>query len=457
MIEEKDNEDREVIVNHKEDVLTEDLILEGIYRYTNFKKFGFSFDFPYVRDEQPSGDISYPRRQYEEMKNHLLTNEQYEEIIEEMKSANAEYRTYLKWFEKNLAVVAKDTNLIREFFDKSLKVTGTIVRFYVDRGINEELNRQGIPIHTVRSSETDTTRAANKLKEIAERYKGELERDEVSEKPVKISSELEKELVQFCEKYGYLGMKYFTGAPWTVWQAYNMLLVSEGEKSVIDESKSEDKVEYVSPLQKYAEELLLLRTEKWEVMCYGCYLFRKMILEYFADKIYYPDFIYLRMEEAIGVLDGKYLGQDIVVEREHHVLDITDDGVKLSVGGDVPASGRDVKEVKRVSQIKGVIANSGKARGVVKVIMTPRECGKVKEGDVLVATMSTPDFLPGMMKAAAFVTDIGGMTSHAAIVSREMKKPCIIGTKIATQVLKDGDEVEVDADEGVVRILKKAK
>ena len=62
--------------------------------------------------------------------------------------------------------------------------------------------------------------------------------------------------------------------------------------------------------------------------------------------------------------------------------------------------------------------------------------------------------MPAMEKAAAFVTDEGGITCHAAIVAREMKKPCIIGTKIATKVLKDGDLVEVDAEKGIVRILK---
>ncbi|NTU99308.1 hypothetical protein HGA64_04895, partial [Candidatus Falkowbacteria bacterium] len=64
------------------------------------------------------------------------------------------------------------------------------------------------------------------------------------------------------------------------------------------------------------------------------------------------------------------------------------------------------------------------------------------------------DFAQAMKKAAAFVTDEGGVTCHAAILARELKKPCIIGTKIATSVLQDGDLVEVDADNGVVRILK---
>jgi pyruvate,water dikinase len=86
--------------------------------------------------------------------------------------------------------------------------------------------------------------------------------------------------------------------------------------------------------------------------------------------------------------------------------------------------------------------------------MSPREGSKVMDGDILVATMSTPDFLPAMMRAAAFVTDIGGITSHAAIVSREMGKPCVIGTKMATKVLKDGDLIEVDATKGVVRKIR---
>lgn len=106
-------------------------------------------------------------------------------------------------------------------------------------------------------------------------------------------------------------------------------------------------------------------------------------------------------------------------------------------------------EKERVS-VHGSVACSGRARGTVRVVNTPRENAKVQEGDILVATQTTPDLIPAMKKAAAFVTDVGGITSHASIVSREMKKPCIIGTKFATQVFKDGDEVIVDAHKGMV-------
>jgi phosphoenolpyruvate synthase/pyruvate phosphate dikinase len=112
------------------------------------------------------------------------------------------------------------------------------------------------------------------------------------------------------------------------------------------------------------------------------------------------------------------------------------------------------KEIEKVSEFKGQIAFKGKVTGTVKIIKNKLQMGKVGSGDILVSPMTTPDFLPAMQKAAAFVTDEGGIICHAAIVAREMKKPCIIGTKIATKVLKDGDVIEVDAEKGVVKILK---
>jgi len=110
--------------------------------------------------------------------------------------------------------------------------------------------------------------------------------------------------------------------------------------------------------------------------------------------------------------------------------------------------------VSDVKEFKGQIAYKGKVTGRVRIVKNKPQMHEVEEGDILVSPMTTPDFLPAMEKAAAFVTNEGGIICHAAIVAREMKKPCVIGTKIATKVLKDGDMVEVDANEGVVRIIK---
>ncbi len=102
-------------------------------------------------------------------------------------------------------------------------------------------------------------------------------------------------------------------------------------------------------------------------------------------------------------------------------------------------------------ELKGVCASKGKATGKAKIIMTKDDFDKLKQGDILVTSMTRPEHTPIMKKAAAIVTDEGGITCHAAIVSRELGVPCIIGTQSATNVLKDNDLIEVDANKGIVR------
>lgn len=107
------------------------------------------------------------------------------------------------------------------------------------------------------------------------------------------------------------------------------------------------------------------------------------------------------------------------------------------------------------TEIKGQTGCIGKATGKVKIILRPKDMVKMQKGDILVSIATDPDIVPAMKKASAIVTEQGGITSHAAIVSREMNIPCVIGTKIATKVLKDGDLIEVDANKGIVKILNK--
>jgi phosphohistidine swiveling domain-containing protein len=104
--------------------------------------------------------------------------------------------------------------------------------------------------------------------------------------------------------------------------------------------------------------------------------------------------------------------------------------------------------------VKGNSACRGRVTGKVKIVRELSELGMVGEGDILVTKMTTPDYVMAMHKAAAIVTDEGGRTCHAAIVSREFKTPCIVGTINATQILSDNDVVEVDANEGIVRVIE---
>jgi pyruvate, water dikinase len=100
--------------------------------------------------------------------------------------------------------------------------------------------------------------------------------------------------------------------------------------------------------------------------------------------------------------------------------------------------------------IKGDTASKGVYSGPVRLIKDPSELERVQQGDVLVTTMTTPDMVPAMQRAGAIVTNEGGLTCHAAIVSREMGTPCIVGTVRATQVLKDDQIITVDATHGIV-------
>ena len=109
-----------------------------------------------------------------------------------------------------------------------------------------------------------------------------------------------------------------------------------------------------------------------------------------------------------------------------------------------------------ITEFKGNTAYKGKVIGRVKLILTNNPEGiTFNKGDILVAISTNPNLLPIMKKAKGIITDEGGMLSHAAIVSRELHKPCIVGTVKATRALKDGDLVEVDANKGIVRIIKR--
>ena len=115
------------------------------------------------------------------------------------------------------------------------------------------------------------------------------------------------------------------------------------------------------------------------------------------------------------------------------------------------------KEAKKIGEeieakilLKGIGASPGVASGKVKILYDIEEIDKIKEGDILVTKMTTPDMVPAMKKASAIVTDDGGLTCHAAIISRELGTPCVVGTQKATEVLKDNMIITVDGEKGIV-------
>ena len=117
---------------------------------------------------------------------------------------------------------------------------------------------------------------------------------------------------------------------------------------------------------------------------------------------------------------------------------------------------REISQQNKEQAVKGKVASSGAVpfyEGQVKILLSPADGDKVQIGDIIIATMTSPDYIVAMKRAGAFITDEGGVTCHAAIVAREMHKPCLIATKIATKKFKDNDRVRMDLQHGTVTLI----
>lgn len=110
-----------------------------------------------------------------------------------------------------------------------------------------------------------------------------------------------------------------------------------------------------------------------------------------------------------------------------------------------------------VRQLAGVVVYPGQASGAVTVVRSQHDAQRMPAGAILVVRMTTPEIVVAVHRAQAIITDEGGITCHAAIVAREFRIPCVVGTRVATNVLRDGDKVEVDANRGIVKILARTK
>ena len=158
------------------------------------------------------------------------------------------------------------------------------------------------------------------------------------------------------------------------------------------------------------------------------------------------------------LLVGSEFDVNVLAEREKFCALYAEEGTEevFTGSGAAALSEKTAQKIDyAVGELRGQCACLGKAVGRVKIILGPADMSKMNEGDVLVAIATNPDVVPAMKRASAIVTEQGGVTCHAAIVSRELGVPCVIGTKIATKVLRDGEMVEVDAGKGIVRRLEK--
>jgi phosphohistidine swiveling domain-containing protein len=173
-------------------------------------------------------------------------------------------------------------------------------------------------------------------------------------------------------------------------------------------------------------------------------------------RLYDIPFVDMEYATWYEIEDGNVRLTDLRARKDPFVAYWSLEGVQIHTGDAasrlIAATHTHILKLENgLREVKGVCASKGRVTGRAVVIFEPSEFSRVREGDVLFTMMTRPEFLPIMHQAAAFVCDEGGLTSHAAIVAREMKKPCIVATRMGTRVFKDGDTVDVDATTGIVR------
>lgn len=182
-----------------------------------------------------------------------------------------------------------------------------------------------------------------------------------------------------------------------------------------------------------------------------------LFLNELAHRVPYSkmDLTFLIFQEVKALLFEKVDCKELIEKRKRKTFyAITPKGYFITEGDSADKFfSVEKKEHVEISELRGVSACRGLVKGKVRIVRNTSDMNSFLSGEILVTNQTTPEFVPIMKKAAGIVTEQGGITSHAAIISRELKIPCIIGTKIATQVLRDGDFVEVNADHGVVKIL----
>lgn len=191
---------------------------------------------------------------------------------------------------------------------------------------------------------------------------------------------------------------------------------------------------------------------------YAPYVFKVLSKQFFIHTSVPEN---LTQKELLDLFKGRIPNQSVLKRQEAFIS--TYNEVLPYEGENARVIAKDFKEEKVVNtnQVVGQTASKGKISGRVKIIPVDygnlskmnKEMGKMQQGDILVAKTTAPELMVACKKAGAIVTEMGGMLSHAAIVSREFGIPCIVGTGNATKILKDGDYVEVDATNGIVRII----
>ena len=285
-------------------------------------------------------------------------------------------------------------------------------------------------------------------------------------------ADIEQDIQGHLEKYAWTSCHAYLGVFQTEKDVMNKVeeLLKEGPKTRIargrwirqetskyykqafDEIKDSKKIVDLIDL---AREFIYLQTYRLDVLFsvhYYVYPLFQEIGKRFNLSV--RELVYLTGEEIVALLENKHtVGKKEIKNRMRNYALIKENNQYRLLSGD--SVEKIIQKVIRVSIVRGTVANEGRAIGRAKLVYEVEDMEKVNMGDIVVSVMTLPRLIFALSKASGIITDLGGMLCHAALVSRELGIPCIVGTKNATKVFKDGDLIELNAYEGVARKLEK--
>jgi len=409
---------------------------------------------------------------------------------------------FAKFSDKELAELHKDFTILQE----KAHIQSTLSTWFVDstgglfatrllketeeiiKGRGQELNPAEV-FTTLTTPEKDSfglkeeLESSKKLKLITGNKKA---RDifknltDYKEIPTALQEDIKDAIVSHYKKwrwtpFGYMGPAYDLDFYLSIWSGlikqdfdvdHEMLKITERVKHVKKE-KEEVVKKLKIPKEKLrifdlAADITFLKGYRKDCSYKGFYAFSFMAREIAKRLDIEVIDVYLLTHKEIYELLTENKTVDLsVISKRRKAGSLILKGDKLTVisgdGAEEFFNSQNIKKEEMITEgnnFKGNCASAGKAKGIVKIVNDPAEMGKMEKGDIMVSHTTFPSLVPAMKKAAAIVTEDGGITCHAAIVARELKTPCVTGIKNITEVVKDGDLVEVDADKGVVRIIK---
>jgi phosphohistidine swiveling domain-containing protein len=274
----------------------------------------------------------------------------------------------------------------------------------------------------------------------------------------KIDKNSENDIKNILDKYGWVGKHVFLGDGLTRERLKEELAEISKTKNIVKNQKPPKGLEKIWELGcKFAFYRSFIVENTNSIIFEYCPTVKELGKKY---NLTWDEILLFDYQEVINLNDKGILPKNfkervngfgkIIENREGRI--ITGNQLKEYLNKFIQKVDNDIVEFKGTVASKG-----GIVKGIARVVEESKYISKMNKGEILVANETTPDYVVGMKIAGAIITNQGGITSHAAITSREMGIPCIIGTKIATKVLKDGDLVEVDAERGIVKIIKKAR